>query len=73
MEIYIINSGIRGVFFHWLIVNNGHLLCDLNGSLCPFFPYSLINIDFLLITEKLIKVLGNLRVSIVWVVEIVQP
>ena len=65
MEIYIINSGMRGVFFHWLIVNNGHLLCDFNGSLCPFFPYGLINIDFLLKTEKLIKVLGNLRVSIV--------
>ena len=56
---------MRAVFFHWLIVNTDHLLCDLNGSLCPFFPYGLINIDFLLKTEKLIKVLGNLRVSIV--------
>ena len=29
MEVYIVNSGMRDVLFHWLVVNNGHLLCDL--------------------------------------------
>lgn len=59
---HIVNSGIRAMLFHWLIVNHGWLLHDSWGS--PFLC-GLIGINFLLIIEIFIKGLAIRGIVIV--------